>query len=159
VSLPAYDYRNCLAEAVGLHAGHVEMLRVAALLLDVGHLGVPARVMAKTDILSVAEMQLMRDHPANSELVLQGLNGFEEIASWIARHHERPDGKGYPEMLTGDEIPLESRILAVADVYAALTADRPHRAALSPKDARQVLLGAAGTQLDPDLVHTFCSLI
>ena len=99
----------------------------------------------------------MRQHPASSEMILEELNGFEEIAIWIARHHERPDGKGYPEMLTGDDIPLESRILAVADVFAALTSERPHRGAVSRKDARQILLGAAGTQLDaearPPLLH------
>jgi HD-GYP domain-containing protein (c-di-GMP phosphodiesterase class II) len=104
-------------------------------------------------------MQLMREHPASSELILQDLNGFEEVAMWIARHHERPDGKGYPEMLSGDAIPLESRILSVADVFSALTAARPHRGAVSRKDARQILLGAAGTQLDPELVRMFCTLI
>ena len=105
------DGAEKLAERSSLDDGHVEMIRIAALLHDVGLLGVPARVMSKPDILSVTEMQLMRQHPANSEMVLQPLHGFEEVAFWIARHHERPDGKGYPEMLTGDEIPLESRIL------------------------------------------------
>ena len=109
------------------------MIRIGALLHDVGLLGVPARIMTKPDILSVTEMQLMRQHPANSEMILQELPGFEEVAVWIARHHERPDGKGYPEMLVGDDIPMESRILAIADVYAALMSDRPHRGALSPK--------------------------
>lgn len=148
-----------LAEAVGFDAGHIEMLRIGALLHNVGLLGVPARVMSKPDILSVTEMQLMRQHPANSEIILQELSGFEEVSAWIARHHERPDGKGYPEMLAGDDIPTESRILAIADVYDALTSDRPHRGAMSPKDAKQILLGAAGTQLDPELVRTFCQLI
>lgn len=146
-----------LAEGLELDAGHVEMIRMAALLLDVGLLGVPARIMSKPDILSVSEMQLMRQHPQNAELVLDDLPGFEEVAQWIGRHHERPDGKGYPEMLIGEDIPLESRILAIADVHAALTSDRPHRAALSRKDARAVLLGAAGTQLDPELVRAFVS--
>ena len=148
-----------LANAVGLDAGHAEMIRVGALLHDVGLLGVPARVMTKPDILTITEMQMMRQHPTNSETILQDLPGFEEVAVWIARHHERPDGKGYPEMLVGDEIPMESRILAIADVYAALTSDRPHRGALGTDDAKQVLLGAAGTQLDPELVRTFCQLI
>jgi putative nucleotidyltransferase with HDIG domain len=148
-----------LANAIGLDPGHTEMIRIGALLHDVGLLGVPARVMTKPDILSITEMQLMRQHPTNSETILQELPGFEEVAVWIARHHERPDGKGYPEMLVGDDIPMESRILAIADVYAALTSDRPHRGALGPKDAKQVLLGAAGTQLDPELVRTFCQLI
>lgn len=153
------DGAERLAEALELDAGHIEMIRIAALLHDVGLLGVPARVMSKPDILSVTEMQLMRQHPAHSEMILQPLSGFEEAAYWISRHHERPDGKGYPEMLTGDEIPLESRILSVADVYAALTSERPHRGALSSKDARQILLGAAGTQLDPELARLFCTLI
>jgi HD-GYP domain-containing protein (c-di-GMP phosphodiesterase class II) len=153
------DCAQRLAEASNLEPGHVEMIRLAALLLDIGLLGVPARIMSKPDILSVTEMQLMRQHPANSEMILQDLPGFEEVSHWIARHHERPDGKGYPEMASGDEIPLESRILAIADVYAALTSDRPHRAALAAKDARKVLLGAAGSQLDPELVRTFVGLI
>ena len=153
------DGAERLAEALALDPGHVEMIRIAALLHDVGLLGVPARVMSKPDILSVTEMQLMRLHPAHSEMVLQPMNGFEEVAYWISRHHERPDGKGYPEMVTGDEIPLESRILSVADVYAALTSERPHRGALSSKDARQILLGAGGSQLDPELARLFCTLI
>ena len=107
------------------------MIRIAALLHDVGLLGVPASIMSKPDILSVTEMQVMRQHPSNSEMVLRPLNGFEEIAFWVERHHERPDGKGYPEMLTGDELPLESRILAVADVYSALIADRSYRGAVT----------------------------
>jgi HD-GYP domain-containing protein (c-di-GMP phosphodiesterase class II) len=115
--------------------------------------------MSKPDILSVSEMQVMRQHPANAEVILQDLVGFEEVALWIARHHERPDGKGYPEMLTGDEIPMEARLIAVADVFTALTADRAHRKALSRKDARQVLLGAAGTQLDAEMVRQFIALV
>jgi HD-GYP domain-containing protein (c-di-GMP phosphodiesterase class II) len=148
-----------LAQALELDESHTEMIRISALLHDIGLLGVPARIMSKPDILSVTEMQLMRQHPAHSEMILRSLQGFEEVAFWISRHHERPDGKGYPDMLTGDEIPLESRILAVADVYSALIAERPHRGALGSHDARQILLGAAGTQLDAELVRAFVELI
>ncbi len=148
-----------LGEALDLDAGHIEMLRIAALLHDIGLLGVPARIMSKPDILSVSEMQLMRQHPASSEMILSSLNGFEELAFWIARHHERPDGRGYPDMLSGDDIPLEARIISVADVHSALTAERPHRGALTAKDAQQILVGAAGTQLDPELTRLFCSLL
>jgi HD-GYP domain-containing protein (c-di-GMP phosphodiesterase class II) len=153
------EYAERLALAVGLDAGHAEMVRIAALLQDIGVLGVPARVTTKPDILSVSEMQLMRQHPGSSETILQELNGFEEIATWIARHHERPDAKGYPEMLSGDDIPLESRILSIADVFVALTSDRPHRGAVAIDDAKQILIGAAGTQLDPELVRLFCTLV
>lgn len=148
-----------LAEALELDGGHVEMVKIAALLHDIGLLGVPARIMSKPDILSISEMQIMRQHPSNSELILEPLNGFEEIAYWIARHHERPDGRGYPDMLSGEEIPLESRILSVADVHSALTSERPHRGAISPKDAKQILLGAAGTQLDAEMARLFVTLL
>jgi HD-GYP domain-containing protein (c-di-GMP phosphodiesterase class II) len=148
-----------LAEAVGFSPDHVFLIRLAALLHDVGQLGVPARIMGKPDILSLTEMQLMRRHPSYSRLILEGLRGFEEVALWVGAHHERPDGKGYPEMLTAELIPTESRIIAVANVHVALTSDRPHRPALSGKDAVKVLKGAAGTQLDPQLVRVFFSLL
>jgi HD-GYP domain-containing protein (c-di-GMP phosphodiesterase class II) len=100
----------------------------------------------------------MRKHPAFSQMVLEALPGMEEAATWVGAHHERPDGKGYPEMLGEKEIPLEARIIALADAYVALTSERPYRRALSDDDARQVLLGGAGTQLDAGLVKLFCSL-
>lgn len=147
-----------LAEAVGLPADHVQLIRLAALLHDIGQLTVPARIMGKPDILTLTEMQLMQRHPSYSRLILENLPGLEEVALWVGAHHERPDGKGYPEMLTTDLIPLEARIIAVANVYVALTSDRPYRRALSGKDALKVLTGAAGTQLDAHLVHVFRSL-
>jgi len=147
-----------LAEAVGLTADHVQLICLAALLHDIGQLAVPARIMGKPDILSLTEMQLMQRHPSYSRLILESLPGLEEAALWVGAHHERPDGKGYPEMLSTDVIPLESRIIAVANVYVALTSDRPYRHALGARDALKVLTGAAGTQLDSHLVHVFRSL-
>jgi len=147
-----------LAEAVGLTSDHVQLIQLAALLHDIGQLSVPARIMGKPDILSLTEMQLMQRHPNYSRLILEAMPGLEEVALWVGAHHERPDGKGYPEMLASDLIPLESRIIAVANVYVALTSDRPYRQALGGKDASKVLMGAAGTQLDAHLVHVFRSL-
>ncbi len=146
-----------LARALGLGEEHVRLIQAAAFLHDVGHLGVPARVTAKADILNVGEMHLLRQHPVYSHRILEELPGAEFLARWVGAHHERIDGKGYPEMASGGEIPLEARIIAVANVYAALTSDRPYRGALSHDDALQVLRGAAGTQLDADLVELFCS--
>jgi HD-GYP domain-containing protein (c-di-GMP phosphodiesterase class II) len=147
-----------LAEAVGLAPDHVQLIQLAALLHDIGQLSVPARIMGKPDILSLTEMQLMQRHPSYSRLILEAMPGLEEVALWVGAHHERPDGKGYPEMLSSDLIPLESRIIAVANVYVALMSDRPYRRALSEKDAFKVLTGAAGSQLDAHLVHVFRSL-
>jgi HD-GYP domain-containing protein (c-di-GMP phosphodiesterase class II) len=148
-----------LAEAVGFSPDHVFLIRLAALLHDVGQLGVPARIMGKPDILTLTEMQLMQRHPSYSRLTLEPLRGFEEVALWVGAHHERPDGKGYPEMLTTELIPVESRIIAVANIYVALTSARPYRPALSGRDAIKVVKGAAGTQIDPHLVRVLCSLV
>jgi HD-GYP domain-containing protein (c-di-GMP phosphodiesterase class II) len=147
-----------LAEAIGLTPDHVELIEIAGVLHDIGQLSVPARIMGKPDILTLTEMQIMQRHPSYSRLILEALPGMEEVALWVGAHHERPDGKGYPELLSSDLIPLESRIIAVANVYAALTSDRPYRKALSAKDALKVLTGAAGSQLDTHLVHVFRSL-
>ena len=144
-----------LASALGMPAERRELLRLAGLIYDVGLLGVPARVMAKPDILSLAEMESMRKHPSFSQKILEGLTGMTELAQWVGAHHERPDGRGYPEMLDEKAIPIEARILAIADTYVALTSVRPYRRALSRDDALQVLLGGAGTQHDPKLVKTF----
>jgi HD-GYP domain-containing protein (c-di-GMP phosphodiesterase class II) len=145
-----------LAEALGFRNGRKEMLHIAAVLHNVGLLGVPARVIAKPDILSLSEMEEMRKHPTYSQLVLEALPRMEDMARWVGAHHERPDGKGYPEMLDEETIPLESRIIALADTYVALTSARPYRRALSHEDAQQVLLGGAGTQLDRKLVRLLC---
>ena len=152
------EYAAHLAEVVGLPADHVALIHLGALLHDIGQLSLPARIMGKPDILTLTEMQLMQRHPSYSRLILENLHGLEEVALWVGAHHERPDGKGYPEMLTTELIPLESRIMAVANVYVALTSERPYRKALSEKDALKVLTGAAGTQLDVHLVHVFRSL-
>lgn len=147
-----------IAATLDFSEGRRAMLSVATLLHHIGLLGIPARVIAKPDILSLSEMQLMRDHPTYSQMVLEAVPGLREAATWVGAHHERPDGKGYPEMLEEGVIPLEARIIALADTYVALISDRPYRQALSHKDAEQVLLGAAGTQLDGKLVRLFVSL-
>ena len=153
------------AEVVDLLAGEMrfaegrrELLSVAAVAHDVGLLGVPARVIAKPDILTLEEMETMRRHPSFAQMVLEALPGMEQPARWAGAHHERPDGKGYPEMLEDETIPIEARLIAVADTYVALTSTRPYRKSLTHEDALQVLLGGAGSQLDRGVVRTLCSL-
>ena len=146
---------EALGRAVGLPDFRLKQLRVAALLHDVGQLAVTERIMAKPDILSVEELEVLRQHPSHSHDVVAGMGGLEEVAEWVASHHERLDGRGYPEGRTGGEIPLEARILAVVDAYVAITSDRPHRRRMGPQDAQRQLRGAAGSQLDPELVDAF----
>ncbi len=138
-----------LGRQAGLAATLGPALRVAALVMDIGQLGVPRHVTEKLAILSIDEMELMRRHPGWAARLLETLPGFEELALWVESHHERPDGRGYPESLTQTEIPLPARILAVADSYWALRAPRAYRPALDDEDATRVIEQAAVTQFDP----------
>jgi HD-GYP domain-containing protein (c-di-GMP phosphodiesterase class II) len=144
-----------LGKALGLSQARLRQLRVAALLHDVGQLGVPERIMAKPGILSVEELEVLRQHPLDSSKILAGVAGLEEVAEWVSAHHERPDGRGYPEGKTSAEIPLEARILAVADAYVAITSDRPHRSRAEHADGVDRLTRAGGSQLDASLVRLF----
>ena len=144
-----------LGRAVGLDDNHVRLLRAAAFLHDVGQLGVAERIMGKPGILSVEELEVLRLHPVHSHDVVSGITGLEEVAEWVVAHHERVDGRGYPDGKVGDEIPLEARILAIVDSWVAITSDRPHRARVSQDEARRRLQSAAGTQLDKHLVDVF----
>lgn len=137
-----------LAGYLGFSAGHGRALRVAARLLDIGQLGVPRHVMNKPDILSIDEMELVRRHPALGARLLEGAPGLEPIAQWIEAHHERPDGRGYPEMAMGEEVPLSAALLTACDTYCALRADRPYRPALNHRDAIAVIEDGAGAQFD-----------
>jgi HD-GYP domain-containing protein (c-di-GMP phosphodiesterase class II) len=144
-----------LGRAAGLPESRLRLLRLAALLHDVGQLSVSERIIAKPGILSVDELDALRFHPQYSSEIVSAIPGLEEVALWVAAHHERPDGRGYPEGLAGDDIPFESRILAIADTYVAMTSDRPHRPRSDGMDAVRRLRRAAGTQLDAKLVDLF----
>ena len=125
------------------------------LLHDVGQLCVSERIIAKPGILTVEELDVLRQHPIHSRDIVGGISGLEEVADWVAAHHERPDGRGYPDGRKGDEIPLEARILAIADAYVAMTSDRPHREKIGPDEGLKMLRRAGGSQLDRDLVDVF----
>lgn len=142
-----------LGRNVGMSELRLKQLRIAALLHDVGQLGIPERIMAKPGILSVDELEVLHEHPAHGQSILAGINGLEEVAEWVGAHHERPDGRGYPE--GREEIPLESRILAIADAYVSITSDRPHRLKVDHFESMRRLRGAAGSQLDRDLLGLF----
>ena len=150
-----------VAESLGRNAGlsdnRIRLLRVAALLHDLGQLSVSERIMAKPGILSVDELEVLKLHPLYSSDIAAAIPGLEEVALWIGAHHERLDGKGYPEQLNAADIPLEARILAIADTYVAMTSDRPHRPRIASSEALRRLRTAAGAQLDGALVDLFIS--
>jgi putative nucleotidyltransferase with HDIG domain len=155
VSARVSRYAESLGKVAGLTDVRLKQLQIAALLHDVGQLSMSERVLSKPGILSVEELGALHLHTIYSRDVVAGIAGLEEVALWVEAHHERIDGRGYPEGRSGDEIPLESRILAVADAYVAITSDRPHRPKVDGKEARERLQHGAGTQLDADLVEGF----
>jgi putative nucleotidyltransferase with HDIG domain len=155
VSARVCRYAESLGRVIGLPDSRLKQLQVAALLHDVGQLSMSERVLSKPGILSVEELGALHLHTIYSRDVVSGIPGLEEVADWVEAHHERIDGRGYPEGRSGDEIPLEARILAIADAYVAITSERPHRPKAEGKEAQERLRAAAGTQLDSALVDAF----
>jgi putative nucleotidyltransferase with HDIG domain len=151
-------YAELMARELGLRPERVERVRLAGVLHDVGKLGVSEEILGKPGPLQPDEWKEMRTHPEIAARLLAQPE-FDDLREWILAHHERPDGKGYPRGLSGDEIPLEARILAVADAYEAMTADRPHRSAHSAEVARGELEAGAGTQFDAEVVTLFLAAL
>ncbi|MFL5869201.1 MAG: diguanylate cyclase, partial [Thermoleophilaceae bacterium] len=147
-------YSGLIAAELGLGPGHVRRIEIAGRLHDVGKVGLPDSILRKPGPLDDAEWEAMRRHPQIGADIL-GSGHFEDIRGWILAHHESPDGKGYPFGLSGEEIPLEARILSAADAYEAMTADRVYRAALGVDQARDELGRCAGSQFDPRVVGAF----
>lgn len=132
-------------------------LHYAALLLDVGKLGVPRSIIDKSGKLEDEEWAIIRRHPEIGVKILQPIQSFDTISTWILYHHERIDGTGY-HGIKGTDIPLVSRILAVCDTYSAITMERSYKATRSHDEALAELRLAAGTQLDAELVELFCRI-
>jgi diguanylate cyclase (GGDEF)-like protein/putative nucleotidyltransferase with HDIG domain len=151
-------YAEQIADELGLEADQVERVRVAGVLHDIGKLGISDAVLLKPGGLSLSEWEEIRRHPEMGARILEHAN-LRDVATWVLAHHERIDGAGYPHGLAGESIPLEGRILAVADAYEAMTADRPYRRALSEGEARAELLRGAGSQFDADVVAAFMRVL
>ena len=150
-------YCALLARVAGLDPERAEMIRVASPMHDVGKIGVPDRILLKPGRLTDDERRLMESHTEIGHRILAG-SGVEllDLAALMAfTHHERIDGAGYPRGLAGDEIPIEGRIAAVADVFAALTSDRVYRHAFQPEEARAMMEEGRGTQFDAALLDLF----
>jgi diguanylate cyclase (GGDEF)-like protein len=147
-------YAEGIARAIGLPEERVQRIRAAGVLHDIGKLGVADAVLQKPGALTDDEWADMRRHPELGARILDHAN-LRDISGWVLAHHERIDGRGYPHRLAGEAIPLEARILAVADAYEAMTADRPYRDALGHDAARAELEQCAGSQFDPDVVAAF----
>ena len=147
-------YAEAIARGLSLPDDLIERVRLGGILHDIGKIAVPDAVLSKPGKLTDEEWKEMRKHPSVGALIVDGAE-LKDVAAWVGSHHERPDGTGYPGALAGDDIPLEARILAVADAYEAMTCDRVYRRALPVAVARQELRTGSGTQFDPRVVEVF----
>jgi putative two-component system response regulator len=153
--MPAYAVR--LGASLGLQERELQDMEMACLLHDIGKVAIPDSILLKPGPLDAEEMEVVKRHPVVGERICAPLKSLRGILPVIRHHHERMDGSGYPDGLSGEQIPLKARILQIADIYDALITDRPYRVALSPPDALQILEEeAARGWLDFSLVRKFC---
>lgn len=144
-----------VARELGMGAGDVDIIRQAGFLHDIGKLSTSSAILVKENHLTTEEQAVIRRHPGVSFQILEQARIPSQIKEAIRHHHESFDGSGYPDGLAGDEIPIGSRILCVADAYEAMTADRAYRPRLAPDEAAHELQRLAGRQFDPDVVAAF----
>ncbi|MCW2923338.1 MAG: diguanylate cyclase domain/uncharacterized domain, partial [Thermoleophilia bacterium] len=140
-----------IAEQLGMGTDDIESLRLAGLLHDVGKIGVPDAILQKPSGLTDEEFEQMQGHSTLGHSIVAAA-GLHREAEWVRHHHERMDGRGYPDRIGASDIPLQSRIIFVADAFEAITSDRPYRLGRPVGDALEELLRCAGTQFDTDCV-------
>jgi diguanylate cyclase (GGDEF)-like protein len=150
-------YAREIGRQLGYPEEGLENLMLAGILHDVGKVGIPSSIVMKPGPLSPREWEEMRKHPEIGASMLEAVN--PEIAEWVHDHHERPDGRGYPRGLDGAEVPIEARILSVADAYEAMTHDRVYRPGIGRGAARRELEQGAGSQFDEEVVAAFLRVL
>lgn len=150
----------CEAMAVRMNfdKDKVNQIKIAGLMHDIGKMGIEENILNKPYKLSEDERREVRRHPEIGYRILSSSNEFSEIAEYVLKHHERFDGKGYPGGFKGEEISIQSRIIAISDAYDAMTSNRPYRKGMSSEDALAEIKRCSGTQFDPDLTDIFINM-
>ncbi len=154
-----HDLAVAVAARLGVGDDVIDEVRSVAILHDIGKIGIPDGVLHKSGPLTAEEWELMRTHPVIGERILGPLAGFASIARAVRHEHERWDGLGYPDGLSGEEIPQSSRIVLASDAFHALVSERPYRSALSHEDAIAELRASAGSQFDPAVVGALVAIL
>jgi len=153
------DLTEAIAEEMKIPPERKENIVSAARVHDIGKLGIPDSILLKKGSLTEEEWETMKEHPVIGADILSGLTIYEDSVDVVRYEHERWDGSGYPEGLEGEEIPIGSRIVAVADVWNALRTERPYRGPLSKKKAREEIEQMSGVKLDPEIVNILLSVV
>ncbi|MEW6097388.1 MAG: HD domain-containing phosphohydrolase [bacterium] len=152
-------YAALIAHELGLGNREIEIIKISTLLHDIGKIGIDEELLQKRGKLNKIEFKTVKKHPLISERILTPVGFPEQVLSAVRSHHESPDGKGYPDGLCENEIPIEASIIKVADAFGAMTVDRPYRPALSTQDAIRQLKESAGTGFDSKVVAAFQQVI
>lgn len=151
-SLRVSTYAEAIAKQLGLPQNKVDMLKSAALLHDIGKIGIDKNILNKNGKLEKEEFDTIKAHPQIGATIISDMSYLSNLSDIIKHHHERNDGKGYPDGLTYKNIPLETSILIIADSFDAMTTDRPYKSALGLEDALNEVKANEGTQFNPDIV-------
>ena len=149
------QYCSLMGECLGLSEGEKLELELAGRMHDIGKISIPDTILRKPGKLNDEEWNIMRNHTTNGYQILRSADQYSRLAEYALSHHERVDGKGYPQGLKGEEIPLFSRIIAICDAYEAMTSDRQYRNAMTSQEAVKEIIRCAGTQFDEKLVKIF----
>jgi putative nucleotidyltransferase with HDIG domain/PAS domain S-box-containing protein len=153
------ELATAVAGRMGLSADETEGLRLAALIHDIGKISVPAEILSKPGRLTETEFRLIKGHSEAGYAIISDIAFEQPVADIVLQHHERLDGSGYPQGLSGVAIGLEARVLAVADVYEAMVSHRPYRAALTHAQAIAEMQEGAASRYDPDVVHACLAVV
>ena len=151
-------YSIILAKELHTPEGQLELIETAGLLHDIGKIAIPESILCKPGKLTDDEFAIMKSHPANSEKLIASIKKLHDISPGIKHHHERWDGRGYPDKLAGLDIPYAARIIAIADTYDAMTSTRSYRKALDHEIAIDEIRKCAGAQFDPELAQKFVEI-
>lgn len=151
------DFSKALGNELGFNKEKLFFLELGAILHDIGKIGVPGIILNKNGKLTDKEYNIIKKHPDIGANIIGNIEFFKPVLSMVRHHHEFINGKGYPQGLKNNKIPIEAKILAVGDVFDAITSDRPYRKAYSLEKALSIIKEASGTQLDPEIVKIFIS--
>jgi putative nucleotidyltransferase with HDIG domain len=152
-------YARDIASRLGLSSSETQLAHLCGLVHDIGKVGLPPGLLEKPGPLTLEERRQMEEHPVIGERILAKVDDYEQIAEIVRHHHERVDGHGYPDGLSGEEIPLTARIIAVADAYDAMTSDRPYRDSMPSQVARMRMAQAVGSQFDTTVAAAFEAIL
>lgn len=152
------EYSLILARNLKLSHEELSIIVKGALLHDIGKIGIPDSILLKNEELTTSEWEIMKTHPQLGYNILKKINFLEESAKIILTHHERYDGKGYPNGVSGSEIPIGSRIFSIVDALDAMTSNRIYRRAVGFEEAKQRIIDSSETQFDPEVIESFAQI-